>query len=167
MGAVIAQLILLDQLRDTNDVTFDSWSYQLATQFVMSLSIITVCIPYMRNVLMGFESGMFQTGTFRLDNLGSSKATNQNSPPGAGTKATETITSAPHTGSHMGEDCRIFTGADSRDGEQPLGQITSTVEATTPRENWDAESQSSQAKIIKTTRGWAIDYDSRNDSGDA
>ena len=167
MGAAIAQLILLDQLRDTTDMTFDVWSYQLATQFVMSLSVITVCIPYMRNVLMGFESGMFQTGAFRLDNLGTSKTTNHDSPPGAGSEAIATTNSAPHTSSHRRGECHIFTGMDTREAEQPLGQIASVAEATMPRDDWDEESHSSRAKIIKTTREWAVEYDSRRDNGGA
>jgi hypothetical protein len=36
--------------------------------FVQGLSIITVCIPYIRNMLLSMESGMIQTGHFRLLN---------------------------------------------------------------------------------------------------
>ena len=162
---MIAQLILLSQLRGTIDVTFDSWSYQLASQFVMSLSIISVCIPYMRNVLMGFESGMFQTGTFRLDNLGTSKSTKHDNLAGTGSTATAVTASAPHDGSHTRDESHVFAGTDVRDGAQPFGQVTTTAEATTPKDDWDQESQSSQAKIIKTTRGWAVDYDGKDGRG--
>ncbi|KAI0874237.1 hypothetical protein GGS24DRAFT_516800 [Hypoxylon argillaceum] len=49
-----------------SDLTFYSWKYLLVTVFVQGLSIITVCIPYIRNLLLGMESGMIQTGHFRL-----------------------------------------------------------------------------------------------------
>ncbi|TGJ88084.1 hypothetical protein E0Z10_g641 [Xylaria hypoxylon] len=48
------------------DVTFYAWKYLLAIVFVQGLSIITVCIPYIRNLLLGMESGMIQTGHVRL-----------------------------------------------------------------------------------------------------
>ena len=163
VAVVIVQLVLLERLRDTRDVTFDIWSYQLTTQFVMSLSIVMVCVPYIRGVLVGFESGMFQTGTFRLGNLGTAKPTDHDSPPGAGSKDTATAPSVVPSDSRMQGECRVYTGTDTRNGEMPLGQSTSVAEATTPREDWDTESQSSQAQIIKTTRGWAVDYDGRKD----
>lgn len=167
MGAVIAQLVLLDQLRDTTDVTFDIWSYQLTTQLVMSLSVVMVCIPYMRSVIMGLESGMFQTGAFHLGNLRTSKSTDHNSPSGTGSKSTGTTPLVVPSGGRIHGECQIFAGTDTRDGEAPLGQTTSVAEATIPRENWDMESQSSQAKIIKTTREWAVDYDGRKDGESA
>ena len=37
---------------------------------MQNLSVITVCIPYIRHVLAGLESGMLQTGAFRLHKLG-------------------------------------------------------------------------------------------------
>ncbi|KAI0415021.1 hypothetical protein F5X98DRAFT_389374 [Xylaria grammica] len=52
--------------RQVGDLTFNSWKYLLATVFVQGLSIITVCIPYIRNLLLGMESGMIQTGHVRL-----------------------------------------------------------------------------------------------------
>lgn len=48
------------------DLTFQSWRYLLAVVLVQGLSIITACIPYIRNLLIGMESGMIQTGHFRL-----------------------------------------------------------------------------------------------------
>lgn len=106
---------------------------------------------------MGFESGMFQTGAFRLDNLGTAK-TSRHSTSAAGTiKTTATVPSVLPSGSRIHEDCHIFAGTDARDGQLPLGQTTTVAEATTPKEDWDMESQSSQANIIKTTREWAVD----------
>ncbi|KAI1748112.1 hypothetical protein F4782DRAFT_383549 [Xylaria castorea] len=49
-----------------SDLTFHAWKYLLTTVFVQGLSIITVCIPYIRNLLLSMESGMIQTGHLRL-----------------------------------------------------------------------------------------------------
>ncbi|KAI0183319.1 hypothetical protein EV127DRAFT_517065 [Xylaria flabelliformis] len=48
------------------DPTFHGWKYLLITVFVQGLSIITVCIPYIRTLLLSIESGMIQTGHLRL-----------------------------------------------------------------------------------------------------
>lgn len=66
MGAIIAQLTLLIQQRDTSDATFDTWSYCVSAQFVQTLSIITAFVPYIMNELLGVGSGMFETGHFGL-----------------------------------------------------------------------------------------------------
>lgn len=114
---------------------------------------------------MGFESGMFQTGAFRLDNLGTSKSANQDSAPGTVSNNTTTIPSAVPNGNRIHGDCQVFAGTtNTRDGNVPLGQTTSVAEAITPREEWDAESQSSQVKIIKTTREWVVAYDGGKDA---
>lgn len=51
-----------------DDWTFHCWKWLLASVLVQGLSIITVCIPYIRNLLLSMESGMIQTGHFRLQN---------------------------------------------------------------------------------------------------
>ncbi|KAI6081283.1 hypothetical protein F4821DRAFT_249690 [Hypoxylon rubiginosum] len=67
IGAFIAQIYEAQSLKSQLiDRTFDSWKFLLTMVFVQGLSIITVCIPYIRNFLLGIESGMIQTGHFRL-----------------------------------------------------------------------------------------------------
>ncbi|KUJ16113.1 uncharacterized protein LY89DRAFT_75073 [Mollisia scopiformis] len=67
MGAFAAQFYEAQSLEtQLLDKTFDTWRYHVTTVFVQGLSIITVCIPYIRNLLLGMESGMIQTGHFRL-----------------------------------------------------------------------------------------------------
>ncbi|CAJ2502290.1 Uu.00g096840.m01.CDS01 [Anthostomella pinea] len=67
MGALVAQFYEAQSLKTHPlDWTFHAWKYLLTLVFVQGLSIITVCIPYIRNLLLGMESGMIQTGHFRL-----------------------------------------------------------------------------------------------------
>lgn len=42
------------------------WQYNLTTQCRLNLSVFTVCIPYVKNLLLGIEFGFFQTRDFRL-----------------------------------------------------------------------------------------------------
>ncbi|KAI0015392.1 hypothetical protein F4780DRAFT_773572 [Xylariomycetidae sp. FL0641] len=67
IGAFTAQIYEAHLLKShTLDRTFHVWKYLLTMVFVQGFSIITVCIPYIRNMLLGMESGMIQTGHFRL-----------------------------------------------------------------------------------------------------
>ncbi|KAF2803039.1 uncharacterized protein BDZ99DRAFT_454335 [Mytilinidion resinicola] len=69
IGAFVAQLYEAQSLKThILDWTFHAWKYLLTMVFVQGLSIITVCIPYIRNLLLGMESGMIQTGHFKLPN---------------------------------------------------------------------------------------------------
>lgn len=86
IGAVIAQLDLLNKLRDSKDITFDSWSYEISTQFVQNLSVITVCIPYVRNVLVELESGLLQRGAFHLHGTATRNTTTHTNATSKGTE---------------------------------------------------------------------------------
>ena len=160
IGAVIAQLYLLNKIRKTTDITFDSWSYQICTQLVQNLSVITVCIPYIRNVLVGLESGMLRTGAFHLRKLSATTTTNTGSHPSGASKKkppTADSTRLNHIEDPTGS-CDYI-----EDYPPDVGPFhannTAVVEASTPMEGWDGESQSGQAKIIKQTTEWRVDYD--------
>ncbi|KAI1738161.1 hypothetical protein F4680DRAFT_426289 [Xylaria scruposa] len=67
IGTLTVQIYEAQSLKlHLHDPTFHGWKYLLITVFVQGLSIITVCIPYIRNLLLSIESGMIQTGHFRL-----------------------------------------------------------------------------------------------------
>ena len=150
IGAVIAQLALLNQHRKTEDITFDTWSYYLSTQFVQNLSVITACVPYIKNVLVGVESGMFQTGHFQLSTL----RKNADKPPERSEKGGTTGTSA-RLSNHMSR--QASHNMPRTNASQP-GNFA-TAEAVTPNEEWDGGSQSSRANIIQETRVWHVGYD--------
>lgn len=77
MGAFAAQFYEARSLEtQLPDRTFHTWRYHVTTVCVQGLSIITVCIPYIRNLLLGMESGMIQTGHFRLPDRHNSEPEN-------------------------------------------------------------------------------------------
>lgn len=49
-----------------DELTFNVWKYLVAVEMAKGFGVITVCIPYIRNMLLSMESGMIQTGQFRF-----------------------------------------------------------------------------------------------------
>jgi hypothetical protein len=66
IAAFALQLLEAHSLRLAIDRTFYAWRYLLITVILQAVSIITVCVPYIRRLFLGMESGMIQTGHFRL-----------------------------------------------------------------------------------------------------
>lgn len=64
--ATVVQLIKLRELLQSQDPIFDGWQYYLTTQLIQNLSVITACIPYVKNLFLAMKSGFFQTGDFHL-----------------------------------------------------------------------------------------------------
>jgi hypothetical protein len=60
VGAVIAQLVFLRRFSGSSDKTFDGWHYDLLTVIVQNLSVITGCVPFVKNFMLGLESGMIR-----------------------------------------------------------------------------------------------------------
>ena len=169
MGAIVAQLALLVQQRHSSDSTLDTWSYYLSTQFVQSLSVITACIPYIKNVLLGVESGMFQTGHFGLATLQKSPQRTQEQDSSAARSAKASAIGTPRLRSHQSPDISSHDVVTNRTPQSnPFsGDNTATAETVAPVEEWDADSQSSRANIIRETREWHVDYEAwRNNDND-
>ena len=161
MGSIIAQLTLLNRKRDTNDTTLDTWPYQLSAQFVQNLSVITACVPYIKNVLLGVESGMFQTGRFRLATLRKTSLRNQEYDESGAGSGKETVAESSALGSRqLPEGISHDDVANGTPQKNPFSaENTATAESVTPTEEWDGGSQSSRAKIIRETREWYVDYE--------
>ena len=127
----------------------------------MSLSVITVCIPYLRNALIGFESGKFQTGKFYLQwpGGGGNSRQNKNDIEGSSNIAMIPIVSRHR---HNVERERIYAGGNRSNVNAIDEKSTSFVEAATPEELWDNHSQLSQPQGIRTTKEWTVNHESRD-----
>lgn len=101
---------------------------------------------------------MFQTGGFRLGKLMPTKNSKPDGQPGGAPKDNST-----DEGSTLGAT-KVFAGIKPGVGGVQFEANRAVAEATSPDEQWDDESQSSQAQIIRTTREWAVDFDSRKDA---
>ena len=152
-------MVKLHQLRDSRDITFDSWAYCLCIQFVQDLSVITVCIPYIKNALAGLESGMLQTGDFRLQRpskLSSSQKSRSLAQSGS-SREQRTFVSSQQDGKSAKRRSFELNPMGLSD-PKPFGPPnTVVIESSTG--GGDQSSQSSQTRIIKKTTEWRIDRD--------
>ncbi|KAL8793917.1 MAG: hypothetical protein Q9195_003536 [Heterodermia aff. obscurata] len=140
-----------------HDPTFDLWLPMLAVQVIQNLSIITACIPYLKPFLESLETGMLGSDDHRRHRL---------SPTYDNTN--ETVTGLESV-SLKHSLAKIFR-------HSPKTPKTSTpislqIAAGSPQQSvtvwagdgnnevspWDAESQGSQAKIIRQTRTWTVE----------
>lgn len=121
----------------------ESWPYYLCTQFVQNLSIIAVCIPYIRSSLLGLESGMLQTGNFRLHKISTL-------PTKFGTRVPPS--SQWQKDASAGTSQHIQPTTQNVFPEQACN--TTVVESAAENADWDGASQSSQSNIIRRTTEW-------------
>ena len=63
--AVICQIIYLNRIKATSDLTFEIWPVTLCTQIVQCFSILTTCLVYLRPFLDSLETGFIQVGDLR------------------------------------------------------------------------------------------------------
>ena len=127
----------------------DSWMYYLCIQVVQNLSIIIVCIPYIKSVLVGLESGMLQMGNFRLHKISVPPITSRSVPP------------ATQQQQHASAGASQHTQPTTQNTSLDQARTNTVVESAAGNPEWDGESQSSQAKIIKRTTEWRVDYEVR------
>jgi len=144
VGTIIVQLVFLNRIQTTGDVTFEGWPYYLCTQLVQNLSVIAVCIPYLKNFLLGLESGMFQTSDFQLRKASHTPENSYGRLGSALTGRRPIDTYVQNRSENFGEAENLAIGP-------PNAQNTTAAESPAGVASWDGQSQSSQTKIIKRT----------------
>ncbi|KAL8704096.1 MAG: hypothetical protein Q9201_002730 [Fulgogasparrea decipioides] len=159
IGAAVAQLTLLTKRPIAQDQTFFSWPYYLSTQIVQSLSIITACIPYIKNVLIELESGKFQTGHFNLEILRRKTPRKQSPPSSTRNPNPNPRTEAHVAAGHTHDEVAHRNVVDEAPYMIPhSAQSTANARSLSQSERWDEESHSSQTHFIKQTRGWDVGF---------
>ncbi|KAL9129042.1 MAG: hypothetical protein Q9217_002412 [Psora testacea] len=157
IAATIAQLYKLrHHVLGSTDLTFDLWQVVLCTEIVQALSIITACIPYLKPFLEALDTGMIRvdamprskiyglssyTLTSHSENKKNPSSGNRSQFPPKPTKIQPLKTLPAETVYAYGANVEGQSAVVSSDGPQ-----------TDP----DAESQSSQSRIIKKTIGWTV-----------
>ena len=127
---------------------------------MQNLSVITACVPYIKNVLLGVESGMFQTGRFRLATLRKNSQRNQEYDLSGARSGKETVAAPSALCTRQVPERISHNVADETPQKNPFSaENTATAESVTPTEEWDGASQSSRAKIIRETREWYVNYE--------
>ncbi|KAL9118548.1 MAG: hypothetical protein Q9187_004904 [Circinaria calcarea] len=160
IAAVAAQLAFFNRATSSNDPTFTIWPMVICAQLVQSLSIVTACIPYLKPFLQSLESGMIRSDDLRRRGM--------NGTPQYGTAHSQR--SVDHTQSKSSsKPARILQEKSlelnqiSRGYVPPFKGQNSTTVTTAGKDGheWDADSQTSQSKIIKQTTTWQVDTESQ------
>ncbi|KAJ5279373.1 hypothetical protein N7478_004745 [Penicillium angulare] len=135
--AIICQLAYGSQTRSSTDSSWDSWTVTVSTQMAQALSIITSCSPQFKPFLDSLRSsGMSLGGT------------------SYGSKPRTYAYGTTYKASRGGRT------ADTRSDTHELVPITERNAThtliTTTADDCDAESQSSESRIIRETRTWTV-----------
>ena len=135
----------------TSDPSFDLWPSVLCTQAVQALSITTACIPYLRPFLESLESGLLRSDDLRRRGekacgYGTSKSAGKNS------NLVSQVSSRRPTVADVALSVPL----------RPLRDIENTTTVHAETSQWeDAQSTSSQTRIIKYTTSWTVDSEPR------
>lgn len=143
--ASVVRIVYLQRQYSTDNQILTDWTIVLCAQVVQDLGIITACIPYLKPFWESIQSGMIRsddvrrrggTGMPRIGNLTSFELSNLSS-----------------------QDKRRNLGSKSQLNVFPpsTAEVVVTSGGQVQTQEWDAESQKSSSKIIKTTRTWAVD----------
>ena len=65
IAAVICQIIFLNRIKPSSDLTFQIWPVTLCVQLVQCLSILATCLVYLRPFLDSLETGFIQVGDLK------------------------------------------------------------------------------------------------------
>lgn len=154
MAATVVQIYYLQSgftsTKANNDPTFAFWKLMLMSEVVITLSLVTACIPYLKPFLEALETGMFRAdggaGT-RDRGFGYRYAGNK--------YGTSSRISAKPNRSQLG-GLRMETLPYAGEKNSESSRQTATVSAKGHGNDSDNDSQSSQSKIIRKTVGWSV-----------
>lgn len=139
---------------ESHDPTFDLWQPILMGEVVITLSLVTACIPYLKPFLEALETGMMRAdggGVGRGRGFGYA-----NSRHGGGKKygSSSRISAKASRSQLSAMRMDNFGFAGEKDAEH--GHQTATVSAKGHGHDSDNDSQTSQSKIIRKTVGWSV-----------
>lgn len=161
----------------TSDPTFDLWPSWVCIQLVQALAIITTCIPYLKPFMDSLESGGYRAddqrrrGTNGYGSYNNTNSSNRADTRSAGSKGFfSSKGSNNNSGNNTSGNRRQKHRRQSGDSIHELGimdnlaqlhGVTGTKVERCPSNDWDDDgnSESSQSRIIKETRTFAVDVE--------
>jgi len=139
--------------RANDDPTFDFWKLILMSEVVITLSLVTACIPYLKPFLEALETGMIRAdGGAVSRGRGFGYGHSQNSLKKYGNSSR--ISNKPSRSQLSGLRMETLPYAGEKNSDS--SRQTATVSAKGHGNDSDNESQSSQSKIIRKTVGWSV-----------
>ncbi|KAJ5690309.1 hypothetical protein N7462_004701 [Penicillium macrosclerotiorum] len=133
--AIICQLAYAGDTNGSTDSSWDTWTVVVSTQMTQSLSIVTSCSPQFKPFLDSLRSSGMSLG-----------GTSYGSRPRTYAVTTYKASRGGRTGDTLSETHELVT--------MPEEVVNQTIITSSP--DCDAESQSSQERIIRETRTWAV-----------
>ena len=146
-GAVMAELVFRNKGANSSDRTFAPWTVVICSQFVQTLSIITACVPYLKPFFSSLETGMIRADDSRRLESRSIPLSNERSTgrEKKGVLSTLSGSSASRPAPSTGRSVALH------------GDYATSTQVSGGRGHKrtdDAESQTSQSKILKQTDIW-------------
>ena len=140
VGASACKIAFWNSTHDYQKLGHDPWTVRICTQIIQCLSIVSACFLYLKPFLDSVESGFIRNDDLRRRGTG-----DYNTGGSSTTRSAFSIRKHANTGS---QSIGLVP--------MPNNQHTATVTANDPLD-LDAESQHSQAHIIKETRTFAVE----------
>ncbi|PCG90241.1 Hypothetical protein PENO1_072920 [Penicillium occitanis (nom. inval.)] len=159
VASAIAQIVVLNNTFDDPDVTYATWSVSVTNQLVLCSSIITACSAQLKPFLDSLRSsGM------RLDALTGSYQYKSQRHYGYDSNHNRYANYGSNPASKQRSiNLRSLTGR----GAQPENDLATNeayVSASRPSPDWDQSSATSQSKIIREVRTFAVTEERRRSS---
>ena len=134
-------------------MTFDLWPVSLLGEFVITISLVTACIPYLKPFMESLESGVLHAGSGAVAR-GHGFGYGDRSDSRSRKYGPLSNLSAKPSRTHLGGVRMDNLGyAGEKDA---FGRQTATVSAKGHGGDSDDDSQTSQSKIIRKTVGWSV-----------
>ncbi|KAI0412116.1 hypothetical protein F5X98DRAFT_382917 [Xylaria grammica] len=136
IAALIWQIVESRNISDRQDPTFLYWTFAISTSVTQNLAVVVACIPYLKPFLDSLESGLIRSDDIRRRGNLAGKSTSSN----YHNQTDETASS------HAMQDL----------GPSETGATVSVVVGNEQRDDWEGESHSSEANLIKQVRTWGV-----------
>ena len=158
IAAVICQIVFLNRIKSSSDLTFQIWPVTLCAQLVQCLSIFATCLVYLRPFLDSLETGFIQVGDLKRQHVpgfGYNPEEGSKGPKETRSGLTfSSLKSKISRSQHQNADIELQDN--TRAGVSP----GDTANAEAEHHDWDANSQS---RILRTTT-WTVEERDRENS---
>ena len=171
VGAIAAQLVVLNRTSYTTDRTSGFWAIAVTNHFVQCLTIVATCVPYLKPFFENLQSGVMRNdelehrsnaGTYYGYGYGRKAGNNSGSGGTKGSSHTNTTTSSAHRKSQIGKPIYL----ESLGRRRTENGNATVVAAGKGGRDVDAESQTSQSRIIKETKTWTVNVEEHHTGDD-
>lgn len=148
--AILCQIIYARQTANSPNITSDTWPVAISTQLAQCFGIITACSPQFKP----FMDSLRSTG-MRIDGM-TRYGTSQK---GYGSQSASRVPTL-HSRSRRLSEIHELVPLPAKDSHHQA-----TVTTATGGHDWDAESQTSQSRIIREVRTWTVTDAPRSSGG--